>query len=130
MLVLCLNSQGQNGISPTFYTCEFFAKITRIDTVILVKDDYAVTTSIPLNNFKALCINFKITSKGKGNFKNVNKFIVMELSKNENNCTYKFTVGKTYKIYGIVERYSSVSIKKKYRKKFIKLDCYNLPVMQ
>ena len=106
------------------------AKIIEIDTVLLVSNEYAANSVIPKEHSMALWIRIMLVSKIKGNFRAISKAILIEVLKNEHNCLFNFKVDKVYKIYAYPTRYSSNVIKKKYRKKFFALDCYNLPVVQ
>jgi len=130
--LLPFNGKAQETTAkrPSFYTHEFLAKIIEIDTVQLVSNEYATNSLRPNESYKALWIRIKLVSKIKGNFRGISKAILIEVLKNEHNCMFNFKVDKVYKIYAYPTRYSSNAKKKKYRKKFFKLDCYNLPVAQ
>lgn len=130
LLSFNVKAQKTVAVQPTFYTHEFLAKIAEVDTIILVSNDYTAHSDMPEESFKALCIRVKFISKIKGNFRGISKAIIIELLQNEHNCLFNFKTDKVYKIYASTMKYSSDFIKKKYRKKFFQLDCYNIPVVQ
>src|SRR5215813_3392790 len=85
------------GMRSKTYTHLFIAKISSVDTVLLLKAKSRV--KIPEENFMSLRVNLQIKQKIEGKYQGISKFIIIQLAGGEHLCNYDFAVGKTYKIH-------------------------------
>lgn len=129
LLILCDDCISQVPVEkrPVYYSNILGVKVISIDTVLLLKRAYGQNNIIPASNFRAVVINLRIMKIYKRGTKKVPKMLILELQKSENGCLYNFEKDKEYKLFAYVSKYFSKNIKKKYRKKMLRLDCYNLP---
>lgn len=129
LLILCDDCISQAPVEkrPVYYSNILGVKVISIDTVLLLKKAYGQNNIIPASNFRAVVINLRIMKIYKRGTKKVPKMLILELQKSENGCLYNFEKDKEYKLFAYVSKYSSKNIEKKYRKKMLRLDCYNLP---
>jgi hypothetical protein len=126
LCALFLQHSNSFGQQPKSYSHVFIAEIKRIDTIILTKGSYGKESYLPIP--KTLYIEFKRLDKLEGSFKGIRNFILVELSTSDHHCENVLLVGKRYKIYTKDIRYTSRSIKKKFRKSVLTIDCFNTPL--
>lgn len=125
---LSVSAQTVVAGQPRLYSHEFVAKICSIDTVTLVSQQYLNNSAMPADNFKASLVRIQIVTKVKGKFKSRPCNILIELKEGDHSCKYDFIVGRSYRVFAQVARYTSDDILKKYRQEYFQLDCYNRPV--